>query len=99
MALDGTKVQASASKHKAMSYKRMVEEEEHLEEERLEDEIQEMIEEAEATDREEDDRFGRENRGDELPEELGRRRDRLQTIQKAKADLKKEAKRGRAEEV
>ncbi len=46
-----------------------------------------------------DERFGRENRGDELPEELDRRRDRLEKIQEAKADLEKEAKRGRAEEV
>ena len=94
VALDGTKVQASASKHKAMSYERMLEEEE-----RLKEEIQEMLEEAEATDREEDERFGRENRGDELPEELKRRKDRLATIQQAKADLEKEAKQGRAEEV
>jgi hypothetical protein len=77
-----------------MSYERMLQEEE-----RLKEEIHQMLEEAEATDREEDDRFGRESRGDELPEELGRRQDRLQTIQKAKADLEKEAKQGRAEEV
>ena len=94
IALDGTKVQASASKHKAMSYERMLEEED-----RLKEEIQEMLEEAEATDREEDERFGRKNRGDELPEELGRKEERLQTIQQAKADLEKEAKQGRAEEV
>jgi transposase len=94
VALDGTKVQASASKHKAMSYERMLEEEE-----RLKEKIQEMLEEAEATDREEDERFGRENRGDELPEELERKEERLRTIQQAKADLEKEAKRGRAEEI
>lgn len=94
VALDGTKVQASASKHKAMSYERMLQEEE-----RLREEIEEMLEEAEATDREEDERFGRENRGDELPDELERRRDRLDKIQQAKADLEKEAKQGRAEEV
>ena len=94
VALDGTKVQASASKHKAMSYERMLEEEE-----RLKEKIQEMLEEAEATDREEDERFGRENRGDELPEELERKEERLQAIQQAKADLEKEAKQGRAEEV
>ena len=46
VALDGTKVQASASKHKAMSYERM-----HEEEERLKEKIQEMLEEAEATER------------------------------------------------
>ncbi|MCS4198368.1 IS1182 family transposase [Salinibacter ruber] len=94
VALDGTKVQANASKHKAMSYERMLEEEE-----RLKEEIEEMLEEAEAIDRAEDERFGRENRGDELPEELERRRDRLEKIQEAKADLEKEAKQGRAEEV
>jgi transposase len=94
VALDGTKVQASASKHKAMSYERMLEEEE-----RLKEEIEQMLEEAEAVDTEEDERFGRENRGDELPEELERRRDRLEKIQEAKADLEKEAKQGRAEEV
>jgi transposase len=94
VALDGTKVQANASKHKAMSYERMLEEEE-----RLKEEIEQMLEEAEATDREEDERFGRNSRGDELPEELGRRQERLETIQQAKADLEKEAKQGRAEEV
>jgi hypothetical protein len=77
-----------------MSYERTGEEEE-----RLKEEIDEMLDEAEATDRAEDERFGRENRGDELPEELGRRRDRLEKIQEARADLEKEATRGRAEEV
>jgi len=94
VALDGTKVQANASKHKAMSYKRMLQEEE-----RLKEEIEEMLEEAEAVDTEEDERFGRDNRGDELPEELERQKDRLEKIQEAKADLEKEAKQGRAEEV
>ena len=94
VALDGTKVQANASKHKAMSYKRMLQEEE-----RLKAQIQQMLEEAEAIDEEEDERFGRDNRGDELPEELGRQKDRLEKIQEAKADLEKEAKQGRAEEV
>jgi len=68
VALDGTKVQANASKHKAMSYERMLQEEE-----RLKEEIQQMLAEAEATDEEEDERFGRENRSGELPEEIGRR--------------------------
>jgi hypothetical protein len=94
VAMGGTKVQTSASKRKAMSYERTGEEEE-----RLKEEIDEMLDEAEATDRAEDERFGRENRGDELPEELGRRRDRLEKIQEARADLEKEATRGRAEEV
>jgi hypothetical protein len=94
VALDGTKVQASASKHRAMSYERMLKEEE-----RLREEIETMLDEAEATDREEDERFGREIRGDELPDELERRRDRLDKIQQAKADLEAVAKQGRAEEV
>lgn len=94
VALDGTKVQANASKHKAMSYKRMLQEEE-----RLKEEIQQMLEEAEAVDTEENERFGRDSRGDELPEELGHREDRLEKIQEAKANLEKEAKQGRAEEA
>jgi len=69
------------------------------EEKRLREEIQEMLEEAEATDREEDECFGRNSRGDELSEELRRQKDRLAKIQKAKADLEKEAKQGRAEEA
>lgn len=92
VALDGTKVQASASKHKAMSYERMLKEEK-----RLRREIQEMLSEAEATDAAEDKRYGRGTRGDELPEDLRRRRERLKTIREAKAALEKEAKRGRAE--
>lgn len=48
----------------------------YQEEERLKKKIVEMIEEAEATGRAEDERFGRNSRGDERPEELGRRRDR-----------------------
>jgi transposase len=94
VAMGGTKVQANASKHKAMSYERTGEEEE-----RLKEEIEQMLEEAEAVDTEEDERFGRNSRGDELPEELERRRDRLEQIQEAKADLEKEATRGRAEDV
>ena len=94
VALDGTKVQASASKHKAMSYERMLKEEE-----RLEVEIAQMFEEAEQLDREEDDRYGRDSRGDELPEELSRRTDRLEKIRQARRELETEALQGRAEQV
>ena len=94
VALDGTKVQANASKHKAMSYERML-----TEEERLREEIAAMLEEAEAVDAEEDERFGRDNRGDELPEELRCRRSRLEKIRAAKAALEEEAKQGRAEHL
>ena len=65
VALDGTKIKANASRHKAMSYGRMGEEEE-----RLRGEIAEMLRQAEAADEEEDRRYGRGRRGHELPAEL-----------------------------
>lgn len=94
VALDGTKVQANASKHKAMSHKRMLKTEPELERE-----IAELLEEAERTDREDDDQFGVGRRGDEIPEELRRRQDRLQKIQAAKADLENEARHTRADRL
>ena len=86
VALDGTKIKANASKHKAMSYSRMVEKDAALRKE-----IQEMFRQAEAIDREEDRRYGADRRGDELPEELARRETRLQKIREAKAALEAEA--------
>src|SRR4030043_2223160 len=65
VALDGTKMKANASKHKAMSYKRMKEEES-----RLATEVKELLKRAESTDAEEDCRYGKDKRGDELPKEL-----------------------------
>lgn len=91
IALDGTKVQANASKHKAMSYSRMLQQEE-----RLRKEIEELMEKAEAADEAEDDEFGAAHRGDELPEELQRRKDRLVRIREARQELEKEAKEARA---
>jgi len=82
VAVDGSKVKANASRHKAMSYKRMGEEEK-----RLREEIDELLNQAEAQDREEDRLYGEDQRGDELPEELQRREDRLQAIQEAKKRL------------
>jgi len=82
IAIDGTKVKANASRHKAMSYDRM-----KKEEERLEKEIADLIGKAEQTDREEDQEYGPENRGDELPEELRRREGRLEKIKEAKKRL------------
>lgn len=80
--IDGTKVKANASKHKAMSYARMREEEA-----RLKAEIGALLQQAEAQDKAEDARYGADRRGDELPEELARREQRLQVIQAAKARL------------
>lgn len=82
IAIDGTKVKANASRHKAMSYDRM-----KMVEERLEKEIADLLKEAEQTDQAEDREHGPENRGDELPEELRRREGRLQKIKDAKKRL------------
>ena len=82
LSIDGTKVRANASKRKAMSYGRM-----RAEERRLEEEIEALLKQARDTDAEEDARFGESLRGDELPEELHRREDRLAAIVAAKARL------------
>jgi len=68
VALDGTKVHANASKHKAMSYARMVKTEQ-----RLDVEVKALLERAEQTDAAEDAKFGKDRTGDELPVELARR--------------------------
>src|SRR3990167_2004964 len=97
VALDGTKVKANASKHKAMSYDRMGKAEAELEEE-----IKELLRRAEEADAGEDKKYGKGKRGDELPEELRRRESRLAKIRAAKAALETEAKekaKGRADEV
>jgi transposase len=86
VALDGTKVKASASKHKAMSYGRMEETEA-----RLRAEVERLLSEAEAVDAAEDARYGKGVRGDELPAELARRESRLKKIGEAKAALEAEA--------
>jgi transposase len=96
VALDGTKIRANASKHKAMSYKRMKEEEA-----RLEREVAELIKKAQAVDEEEDRRYGKDKRGDELPKELAFRESRLRKIREAKdaleAEARQEAERARKE--
>ena len=93
VALDGTKVKANASKHKAMSYSRMCEKEEELVRE-----VEYLLKKAQATDEEEDRRYGKGKRGDELPEELRFREGRLKRIREAKEALEREAKaKARAE--
>tara|TARA_Y100001933_G_scaffold73233_1_gene74689 strand:+ start:5672 stop:6337 length:666 start_codon:yes stop_codon:yes gene_type:complete len=82
LAVDGTKVRANASKHKAMSYQRM-----QQEERRLTDEIASMCDRADQADEAEDARYGTDRRGDELPEELQHRESRLAKIRAAKARL------------
>ena len=72
LALDGTKLRANASRHKAMSYERMAKGEAELEAEvaALRGNVGALLADAERTDREEDERFGPDRRGDELPAEL-----------------------------
>ena len=94
LALDGTKVKANASRHKAMSYDRMT-----AEEERLQKEIDELLAKAQAADEDEDDQYGEDCRGDELPEELSRRETRLQKIREAKAALEEQARQKAAAHV
>ena len=84
VALDGSKVRASASRHRAMSYDRMVRAEGELAAE-----VEALLADAERTDAAEDAVHG-DRRGDELPAELARREGRLAAIRKAKADLEAE---------
>lgn len=97
IAIDGTKVRANASKHKAMSYDRM-----KSEEEKLSKEIAGLLARAAEEDAREDAEFGPDQRGDELPEELQRRESRLRKIREARERLEhrqkeQDAKAGRSE--
>ena len=94
VALDGAKIKAAASKHKAMSYKRMNEEEK-----RLQDQVAELLRSADEADRKEDELYGTGQDKEDLPAELARRETRLQRLREAKAALEKEAAEGRAEEL
>ena len=85
VSLDGTKLKANASKHKAMSYGRMKEKQHQLKEE-----VKQLLAAAEAADEEEDRQYGSQ-RGDELPEELRRRETRLAKIKEAKKVLEQRA--------
>jgi transposase len=91
LSTDGTKMGANASRHKAMSYGYMTKEIE-----RLEAEIERLLKQAEQLDAEQDAALGS-RRGDELPDELKRREDRLAKIREARARLEAEA-RARADE-
>ena len=86
VALDGTKVKANASKHKAMSYQRMKEKAAQLAAE-----VAELLRQAQAADDEEDRRYGKDKRGDELSGELAFREGRLEKIREAMAALEAEA--------
>ena len=93
LALDGTKLRANASRHKAMSYERMVVKEAQLEAEiaAIRANAKGLLADAEQVDADEDQRFGADRRGDELPDDLQRREDRLARIREAKQALEDEA--------
>jgi len=98
VAIDGSKVKANASRHKAMSYDRM-----QKEEKRLREEVRNLTRRARKADEQEDRKYGRDRAGEDLPAEISRRRDRLATIQAAKARLEArqqeaDLKRGRHED-
>src|ERR1700730_2282744 len=86
-ALDGSKVKANESKHKAMSDKRMGEKQRQLRAE-----VAQLLAQAEAADTAEDAQFGTSRGGDDLPAELHRRESRLARIREAKRVLKARAK-------
>ncbi len=88
IALDGTKIQANASKHKAMSYARMPERQAALQAE-----VHRLVQEAEALDQAEDEQYGRGQRGDEWPEELRDPATRRQRLREAQGRLEAERKR------
>jgi transposase len=87
ISLDGTKVKANASKHKAMSYGRM---EKTIQQ--LEAEVQQLLEEAQTIDENEDAKYGKGKRIDEIPKELQRRQERIAKIKAAKQSIEDQAK-------
>src|SRR5438552_2856874 len=86
VAVDGTKVKANASQHKAMSYDRMQEKEKQLKAE-----VKQLLEQAEAADAAEDQQYGKDRRGNELPAELQRRETRIKKIQEVKRAVEQRA--------
>jgi transposase len=92
VSLDGTKLKANASKHKAMSYVRMQEKQQQLKAE-----VKQLLDQAAAADEQEDHQYGSQ-RGDELPEELRRRETRLAKIKQAKKVVEQRARDKAAEE-
>lgn len=94
VSVDGSKVAANASKHKAMSYARMGEQMR-----RLEQEVAGLLDRAEAVDAEEDRLYGEGKAAEQVPEELRRREARLARLRQAKAELEAEAAQARAEKL
>jgi transposase len=87
VALDGTRIRANASKQQSMSYRTM-----NRMEDRLKTEVEKWFREAERLDREEDEKYGADKSGDELPDWVSNKQERLKKIRQAKAELEAEAK-------
>lgn len=87
VAVDGTKLRANASRHKAMSYGRMKQAEP-----KLEAEMEAWLKAAEAQDAADDAELGADARGDETPDWMADKQKRLERIRQAKAELEAEAK-------
>ncbi len=94
VALDGTKVKAAASEHKAMSYERLGPRIDQLREE-----VADLLAQAEATDQAEDTEFGVDRRGDEVPPGLATRQARIAKLRAAKTDLEHDAARRAGEQA
>lgn len=94
VAIDGTKIQGNASRHKAMSYERMKKRQAELEAE-----VERLLARAKQVNQEEDARYGEGQREEDLPEELRRREKRLATIVRARAELEAEAREARAAQL
>ena len=86
VALDGTKIKANASKHKAMSYERMKKREAELHAE-----VDRMLAAAEAADAQDDETHGKTKTGDEMPNWVADKQKRIEKIREAKAALEAEA--------
>jgi transposase len=87
VALDGTRIQANASKQQSMTYRKM-----KRQVDQLQAEVERWFREAERQDREEDELYGPDKSGDELPDWVSNKQERLKRIQQAKAELEAEAK-------
>jgi transposase len=94
VALDGTKIKANASKHKAMSYERMAKRAAELDAE-----VAQWMSAAEAADAREDEAFGRDKSGDEMPDWVADKKKRAEKIRAAQAELEAEAKAAAAAEA
>ena len=93
VALDGTKVKANASKHKAMSYERMKQDDK-----RLREKVAELLRKAEQVDADEDATYGKDSRGDELPEDLRHAKGRRERIRQLMKELEQETKQQQEEQ-